>query len=899
MDWVRLFRLFSSDASLCDLAEALISVRRVHRFVSAEDKQKVDHQISPEKFIHVNSLEVNYEKETTTEEKNEVIKVLRDASISVSRNEFAVVSGKVGCGKTTLLLAMLREVKPRNGSVSSSGSVAYVPQEPWIQNGTVKENIVFGKEFQRNWYDMVVYACALHNDLKTLVGGDSCEIGERGINLSGGQKARIALARAVYANADVYLLDDPLSAVDSGVAQHIVRNCFMGILKHKVRVLITHHIHLFEGMEKEVLFFTLENGSLRHTQILSSDTKSQDYFDEKEFKEFLDSKKSKNDLVAGPSILQDDEGKLVETEKREAGHIDSKVISSYMSKVGIFTSILIALSIILMQASRNLNDWWVAVWVTDISSDSGRASFDLKVLTVIAASNSIFTLVRSFIFAYGGIVAARRTFAELLENVLAAPVTFFEVNPLGRVLNRFSADTFSIDDQFPFMSNILWAMAIQLIGTCVVIVTTEWYFFIMLIPLLLSYIDTQKIYRIASRELKRLDTVTSSPIYSKFSETLDGMISIRAFRQEERFMAENDALLQVNQEVQFVVNGSQRWLDVKLSFISIAVATGLSLLSVLRHQIIGNANAALVGLSLAYAFPMTSLLKGLIWSYSETEKQLVSCERVFEYTELESERKLMNDADREPFDKSWPSTGEIEFRNFRLSYRKELPAVLKRITVRIRSGERVGICGRTGSGKSSLYEALFRMRKYTSGEVLVDGVDIAKVPLQKLRSSLCIIPQQPILIKGTIRENLDPYHRKTDDQVWDALKKCGLESTIGSLEKKLQSEVRSGAENFSLGERQLLTLARAFLQESRIVCLDEATASIDLETDKKIQKALREEFRDRTVLMIAHRIETILDTDRIMVIQDGVVAKFDTPQALLQDAEFRQQFLGSGNSEWR
>jgi ATP-binding cassette subfamily C (CFTR/MRP) protein 10 len=384
------------------------------------------------------------------------------------------------------------------------------------------------------------------------------------------------------------------------------------------------------------------------------------------------------------------------------------------------------------------------------------------------------------------------------------------------------------------------------------------------------------------------------------------VISIRAFREEESFSSENERLLEVNQEVQFIVNGTQRWLDIKLSLISISVATGLSFFSVLRHQLVGNANAALLGLSLAYAFPMTGLLKGLIWSYTETEKLLISCERVFEYTEVESEKELFDDVEDVPFGAEWPKEGEIEFRHFKLSYRRDLPPVLKGINVHIHGGQHIGICGRTGSGKSSLYEALFRMRKYTSGQVLIDGIDISDIPLNRLRSSLCIIPQQPILIKGTIRGNLDPFNRKSDEQVWDALRKCGLESKVLKLENQLDSQVRSGAENFSLGERQLLTLARAFLQDAKIVCLDEATASIvtyvlfhyfvfiflqDMETDHQIQSVLKQEFNDRTVLVIAHRIQTILDLDRIMVIQDGVVVKFDKPEVLIKDPDFKHQFL--------
>jgi len=502
-------------------------------------------------------------------------------------------------------------------------------------------------------------------------------------------------------------------------------------------------------------------------------------------------------------------------------------------------------------------------------------TFYLVVYGGLAVANTIFTLFRAFLFAYGGICAAKVLHSRLLKSILSAPVSFFDVTPIGRIINRFSSDMYSIDDSLPFILNIFLAQAFGVAGTVVITCYGLPWFVLVLVPLVLLYYCIQNYYRRTSRELKRLMSITLSPIYAHFSETLSGLATIRALRDEARFKQENEQRLETNQRANFCALVASQWLSLSLQFIGVAMITAVAFIAVLEHHY-GTVDPGLVGLAISYALSVTDRLSGMVTSFTETEKQMVSVERAVQYIE---------DVPREVSPhgtviSSWPSRGQLTFRKVSLVYRGGLPHALRGVSFSTTAGEKLGIVGRTGSGKSSLFQVLFRMVHSYQGAVLLDGVNLASVPLDVLRSRLAIIPQDAFLFSGGVRNNLDPWKKYTDAELWTVLDRCHLDQAVREL-GGLDADVGERGRHFSAGQRQLMCLARALLTRSKVLCIDEATASVDLETDKVIQQTIRSEFRESTVLTIAHRLDTIMDSDRVLVMDRGTVLECNTPQVLL------------------
>uniref|UniRef100_A0A674F6B8 ATP-binding cassette sub-family C member 10 n=1 Tax=Salmo trutta TaxID=8032 RepID=A0A674F6B8_SALTR len=826
----------------------------------------------------------------------------------VRQGSLVVVVGKVGCGKSSLLAAITGELNRRGGDVYVQGredGFGLAAQEPWIQHATVRDNILFGKDYNSSFYQAVVEACALTDDLNILPNGDRTEVGENGVTLSGGQKARLALARAVYMEKDIFLLDDPLAAVDSDVAHHLMERCIMGILRSKTRILCTHRI---EFVDKADVVILMDNGTIIKTGT------------PEEVLPLVEAvpKKRKNDSNQGLSneLFAEEESSLSRGEQKAVGGLAWKVYHTYWRAVGGALAVSILLSLLLMQASKNVSDWWLSHWISNLRNNgsaqsvlmpayssphlllfspgglmypvnimettafanmSSEVKFYLTVYGSIAGANTVFTAFRAFLFAFGGIRAASVVHNRLLDTVLKATVTFFDTTPLGRILNRFSSDLYSVDDTLPFFLNILLTNIFGLLGMLVVMSYGLPWFLVALLPLGLLYHRTQHFYRHTSRDLKRLCSLTLSPVYSHFSETLSGLGTIRASSSASRFEEENERRLEQNQRCLFLSNAAMQWLDIRLQMIGVVVVTGISVIAVFQHQF-KSIDPGLVGLSLSYALSSTGLLSGLIFNFTQTEMQLVSVERTEEYsTTLPTEPQHSNPQ----VPTSWPEQGWVEFRGAVLSYREGLPNALDGVSLVVRPGEKVGVVGRTGSGKSTLFLALFRMVELNQGQILLDGVDTSQVGLAQLRSKLAIIPQDPFLFSGTVRENLDPCGHHPDSRLLEALEHCHLSPVINRI-GGLGAEVGEQGKSLSLGQRQLLCLARALLTEANILCIDEATASVDQKTDKLLQQTIREKFQDKTVLTIAHRISTIMDSDRVLVMHSGKVVEFDTPADLCQ-----------------
>uniref|UniRef100_A0A4W6DUG8 ATP-binding cassette sub-family C member 10 n=1 Tax=Lates calcarifer TaxID=8187 RepID=A0A4W6DUG8_LATCA len=860
--------------------------------------------------------------------------LLHGLSLHITKGSLVVVVGKVGCGKSSLLAALTGELNRLSGVVYVADrevGFGLASQEPWIQHASVRDNILFGKDYDPTFYQAVIEACALSDDLNVLPNGDRTEVGENGVTLSGGQKARLALARAVYMDKDIYLLDDPLAAVDTDVAEHLMKKCIMELLRGKTRILCTHRIEFVDKADMVVL---MDNGTIIKTGTPAEILPLVEAVPKKRkndcnTKEKDGAEQDEDEPGSSPDLCVDDDPDLSGAEQKQVGGLAWRVYQTYWVAVGGVLASSILMSLLLMQASKNVSDWWLSHWISELknngstrSNDSVTAAFSsshlllfspgglmcplpsvqtfplsnmssdvkfyLMVYGSIAAANTVFTALRAFLFAYGAICAATAIHNRLLDRVLKATVTFFDTTPLGRILNRFSSDVYSVDDSLPFILNILLANVFGLLGMLVVMSYGLPWVLLPLLPLALLYHRTQRFYRHTSRELKRLCSLTLSPVYSHFSETLTGLGTIRASGSSARFEEESAKRLEQNQRCLFLSNAAMQWLDIRLQLIGVAVVTGLGVIAVVQHQF-RSVDPGLVGLSLSYALSITTLLSGLIFSFTQTEMQLVSVERTEEYaTGLPTEPQHCPPRG--------PSRAGLEFRGVVLAYRDGLPNALDGVSLVVRPGEKVGIVGRTGSGKSTLFLALFRMVELKQGQILLDGLDISSVGLGQLRSRLAIIPQDPFLFSGTIRENLDPCGRHQDWQLLDVLDQCHLSAVVDRM-GGLDAEVGERGKSFSVGQRQLLCLARALLTQAKVLCIDEATASVDQKTDQLLQQTIREKFQDKTVLTIAHRINTIMDCDRVLVMQGGKVVEFDTPAALCQSDHSIFQRLVGGRGE--
>ncbi|XP_054720748.1 ATP-binding cassette sub-family C member 10-like [Uloborus diversus] len=814
-------------------------------------------------------------------------------NLRLMQGSYICIIGKVGSGKSSFLSSILGDMNCISGSVAFHDSermngIGYVSQEPWIQQKSVKDNILFGKNMNTMRYRKVLEVCALLDDLETFPYGDNTIVGDKGTTLSGGQKARIALARAVYQDFEIYLLDDPFSAVDAHVAEHIFSNCIMGLLKNKTRILCTHKNKFAENADHLVVF----SGGKVSMQGPPQQIMQLHFMDLND-----DSTEEATNVLskAVEKTTEDKEHIIVEEEKKE-GVVEFHVIHSYWKAVGSILSISVLIFCFLMQASRTLCDWWLSFWVSNTSTHNWNSSlsshywltseanqshslrFYLGVYGGLAASNSVFTLFRAFLFAVAGLGAAVSLHDKLLKTILNATMCFFDTTPLGRIINRFSSDIYCVDDTLPFQLNILLAQVFSLIGSLVITCYGLPWILILFSILTVIYFKIQKYYRHTSRELKRLSSISLSPIYAHFSETLNGHSTIRAMSGTARFQRENMVCVDSNIRAVLSTAAASQWLNLRLQFIGVIIVTGVALIAMWQNQL-GGVDAGLVGLALSYALSITSLLNGTVTAFTETEKEIVSVERVMQFIE-EIDTESDDYCQMPPF--AWPSHGVITFTSVSLKYRPDCPYALKNVSFETRPCEKIGIVGRTGSGKSSLIQVLCRMVNFFEGAVFIDGVNISNLELKKLRSKLSIIPQDPFLFSGSVRENLDPNFLRSDAEIWKALRFCHMEEKIHSV-GGLGSEMKEKGENFSIGERQLFCLTRSLLQRAKILCMDEATASIDYQTDSLIRQTVRMAFRHSTVLIIAHRVESVMDCDRVLVMKEGEILEIGQPSDLLSN----------------
>ncbi|KAG0347607.1 hypothetical protein BG004_007368 [Podila humilis] len=881
--------------------------------------------------------------------------VISDVNLALKKDCLLSVIGRVGSGKSSLIAALCGDLERVSGEIRVRGSVAFVPQQAWIMNDTLRANILFGNRYDPVFYQRTIEACCLLPDFDMLLAGDMTEIGERGINLSGGQKARISLARAVYARADVYLFDDPLSAVDAHVGRTIFDKVVgpKGLLAGKARVFVTHQIQYLsqstsimmlrdgrvveqgdfqELMKKKTDVYQLvteygQNSAEEEVDddlpveqqiVLDEDVVEVEAIPAEEASLLSTTPRSarRNSIRSTASVrtlrrpsmvsiqqrkvAKADENKknIIAEEQMKQGSVSRSVYLAY-AKACSYTSVAAYIfSMLLSQTASISTSLWLTYWSgnSDTGKDIHSVAYYISIYAFLGLSYTLLTAFQSIVLqVYCGIRSARVLHHDMLHGVLRSPMRFFDTTPMGRILNRFSKDQSTIDEVLPRSFAGYSRTLFQVASVLVVVTLSSPSFVIVIIPFGLVYLWLQRYYLATSREIRRLDSVSRSPVFAHFQETLGGISTIRAYRQQHRFIEGNEHRLDQNLRAYYPSIAGNRWLAFRLESLSSVIIFGSAFFAVLALSRNQDVDPGLVGLSLTYALSITQTLNWMVRQYTEIESNIVSVERLQEYVELEPEAPEIIDSNRPP--QEWPAEGRVDFVDYETRYREGLDLVLRGVTCSIRSHEKIGICGRTGAGKSSLTLALFRIIESVKGQIFVDGIDIATLGLYDVRSRFSIIPQDPVLFAGTIRFNLDPLDVRSDLELWQALEDSYLKSHVLQMEGGLNAIVLEGGDNFSVGQRQLICLARALLRKASLLILDEATAAIDLETDALVQAIIRRKFSDCTILTIAHRINTVMDSDRIMVLDQGRVAEFDSPKNLLAkpDSIFYSLAKESGN----
>ncbi|KAK1281545.1 ABC transporter C family member 2 [Acorus calamus] len=780
---------------------------------------------------------------------------LSNVNLDIDVGNLVAVVGSTGEGKTSLISAMLGELPPlADSTVVVRGTVAYVPQVSWIFNATVRDNILFGSAFQQARYEKAIEVTELRHDLELLPGGDLTEIGERGVNISGGQKQRVSMARAVYSDSDVYIFDDPLSALDAHVGRQVFDKCIKDELQGKTRVLVTNQLHFLpyvdrivlvhEGMVKEEgTYEELSNNGVLFQKLMENAGKMEEQV-EGDGEENQGQEDTSKPAVNGESVTKDSlsktansadkikEGKsvLIKKEERETGVVSWNVLERYKNALGGTWVVIILFSCyILTETLRVSSSTWLSVW-TDLSSPKVHgAGFYNLIYALISFGQVLVTLTNSYWLIISSLYAAKRLHDAMLGSILKAPMVFFHTNPLGRIINRFAKDLGDIDRNVAVFVNLFLGQVSQLISTFVLIGIVSTISLWAIMPLLILFYAAYLYYQSTAREVKRLDSITRSPVYAQFGEALNGLSTIRAYKAYDRMAKINGKSMDNNVRYTLVNMGANRWLAIRLETLGGTMIWLTATFAVVQNQRAENqvAFASTMGLLLSYALNITNLLTAVLRLASLAENSLNAVERVGTYIELPSEAPLVIENNRPP--PGWPSSGNIRFQDVTLRYRPELPPVLHGISFTISASEKVGIVGRTGAGKSSMLNALFRIVELERGRIFIDDYDIAKFGLADLRNVLGIIPQSPVLFSGTIRFNLDPFNEHSDADLWEALERAHLKGVVQRNPMGLDAEVSEAGENFSVGQRQLLSLSRALLRRSKILFLMKQLQQLMLE----------------------------------------------------------------------
>ncbi|XP_017474881.1 PREDICTED: probable multidrug resistance-associated protein lethal(2)03659 isoform X4 [Rhagoletis zephyria] len=960
---------------ISQLAEALVSIKRIQKFMLYEETDIVDKSVDNPNYPGSNQSTVLKDDEKALDghepekafasnghatlseagivlsnvkakwDRNSAEYTLDDVNLRVQPGTLVAIIGPVGSGKSSLMQSILGELRPESGTIKVNGTFSYASQEPWLFTGTVRQNILFGQPMNRRRYQQVVKKCALERDFELLPYGDKTIVGERGASLSGGQKARISLARAVYRQTSIYLLDDPLSAVDTHVGRHLFDQCMRGFLREHIVVLVTHQLQFLQQADQIVImdkghvsavgtYDSLRESGLDFANLLADPEREEAAVEEKTrsrsgSKVYSNRRNSEASLNSVAESYFDDTP-TQQQETQEEGKIGLDLYQKYFRAGGGFFAFFVMLFFcVLAQVLASAGDWFLSYWVAkkgrnevvlagnlnstrlgdsidnfndtttlppvplpaqeskfatllrDVGVNVDAEMLDIYIFTAITVATIVITLARSFLFFNVAMKASTNLHNAMFRGITRAAMYFFNTNPSGRILNRFSKDMGQVDEILPAVMMDVIQIFLSLFGIVIVIAIVNPLFLLPTAILAVMFYYLRSFYLKTSRDIKRLEAITRSPVYSHMAASLAGLPTIRAYGAQRVLIWEFDNYQDMHSSAFYLFISTSRafgyWLDC-CCVVYIAIIT-------LSFFLFPPENGGDVGLAITQAMGMTGMVQWGMRQSAELENTMTAVERVVEYDDIEPEGELESPADKKP-PKTWPEEGKIVFDELSLRYLPDPKAeyVLKSLNFVIKPCEKVGIVGRTGAGKSSLINALFRL-SYNDGSIIIDSRDTKDMGLHDLRSKVSIIPQEPVLFSGTMRYNLDPFDEYTDAKLWEALEEVKLKQVVAELPSGLQSKISEGGANFSVGQRQLVCLARAILRENRILVLDEATANVDPQTDALIQLTIRDKFKNCTVLTIAHRLNTVMDSDKVLVMDAGQVVEFGSPHELLTKSE--------------
>jgi ABC-type multidrug transport system fused ATPase/permease subunit len=918
---------------VAEIAETLVSIKRLEEFLTLEEFQENSSEgcnaITPENgkdSVILNRITAKW----VASVKDDTLKCI---DIRVKRGDLIAIIGQVGSGKSSLLQAILGELTLSSGSINISGKISYACQEPWVFASSIRQNIVFGRTFDRKRYNEVIGVCALKRDFQQLPYGDLTLVGERGSSLSGGQKARINLARAIYNEADVYLLDDPLSAVDTHVGKHLFNDCITSYLANKTRILVTHQLQYLRDADHIVImnegaieaqgsFQELLGCPIDYAQLLGLDESADRAIEEKPESERIStgpinsllrqiSRVSARSKSSDKTAKEKDNGEIVgpvNVEASSKGTLKHSVYIEYFrSGANMCVVLVIGIMFLLAQSAASIVDWWMAFWITQEElrtfyegqvslatlavGDNSTLGHEyhstlqemlstytyLYIYTGIVTALFVITIIRSFAFYTFCMRCSSNLHNSMFSSIIHTNMRFFDINPSGRIMNRFSKDIGSVDELLPKAIMDASQIILMMAGSLVVTVSVNPYFLIPIVVMGLLFFFVRKIYLSTSKNVKRLEGITKSPVFTHLNATLQGLTTIRAYGAQNILRSEFDRHQDLHSSAWYMfITTSQAFgfsLDL-MCLVFIALVTFSFLL--IEETLGGN-----VGLGITQSMALVGMMQWGMRQSAEVANQMMSVERVVEYKYVPEEPLLETPQDKQ-LPRGWPSEGRIEFEKLYLRYGESGgPSALKNLNLIIQPKEKVGVVGRTGAGKSSLIAALFRLAN-VEGTIRIDGLDTGTIGLHQLRRHISIIPQDPVLFSGTLRRNIDPFDMYPDYMLWRVLDDVELKD---SVHDSLDTHVAEGGSNFSVGQRQLVCLARAILRSNKILMLDEATANVDPQTDSLIQRTIRTKFADCTVLTVAHRLNTIMDSDKVLVMEFGTMVEFDHPHILLQNQE--------------
>nr|CDJ84141.1 unnamed protein product [Haemonchus contortus] len=847
------------------LVEALVSLRRLQRLFALNNIDVHDvYTLSGDKDTLLYVREGNFFWRGSKQ-------AITDVSFHGRRGKIIGISGDVGSGKSTLLLGLLGETKSLTECIgitqdSVSNGIGYVGQERWLYRGSVRENITAGKDFDSKLYDTILKITCLQRDINLMPGGDLYEISDNGATLSGGQRTRVALARALYQDNSMYLLDEPLASLDRSVADSIWveaiekrlrdRGCLVIVATHDKRVLARTDEVVVLGSDGKVV----KKGT--PSEVIGSEI---EVFGEDE-----------NDNGCDSTEL---ERIVLQEEERQIGTVKASVAHTYMVATGCALTVLIVIALCLMQFSKNAADWWLSRWTQDqgnfshllTDSQMDRSIHFLIIYGAIATANTIFTLIRAFLFAYGGIRAAKHLHDNLLHRLLKASSSWWDRTPSGRVINRICSDIYTCDDNLPFQLNILLASLFNLIGTLIITIMGLPLLLPVIVMLLVVYYFIQKYYRLTTVELKRLTSLSLSPFYSHLGDTVNGLATIRAQRFVERFARKLRERLTVNMRAQFSSIAAGQWLSIRLSIIAVSIVAAIAASAVIQHQITG-VDSGLVALAITYALSLTGLLNGLLSSFIETEKEMVSVERIDDYL-----TNVQMEDDKGDMEGPYDFAGRVQFNEVSLRYNSYLPLALENISFTINAGEKVAIIGRTGSGKSSIFQALLRMIPIESGTITLDGVSTSSIPLHTLRRAFGVVPQHPFIFSGSLFENLIVGCEHVDaSQVANIARVAHLDTLMTRI-GGLDGQIDEGGKNLSFGERQIISICRVLLAKCKVVLIDEATSHLDATVHRRMMSLISVHLPMATVICITHVLHGLSDFDTVIEMANGKILRQGPP----------------------